>query len=121
MNEADIEVLRARAQLVDPCTLLYGVPTGAPALDDDGRGWSVSHWIHCARRAGHYATALDSTTGKGEPTWCGDIEIDALVYQVHRGLRKRILIETYFEDGTHDVGFGLKDSVWVQPVVSAQG
>jgi hypothetical protein len=106
-----------RSQLPDPCTLLVGVPNEAPQLPDEAaRQWSVAHWIHYARRAGHAATPTSSQLGHHRPTWCGDIDLDGLTYQVHRGPRKRILTQYVHADRGIAHRFELDESVWVEPV-----
>lgn len=62
----------------DPCTLLYGVPAEAP---DAGDPWNVAHWSHLAARAGLPVRPSPTGSGHGDPTWCGDVEIDGLVYR----------------------------------------
>jgi hypothetical protein len=112
-----IQELIARSNLPDPSTLVFGVPREAPApVDDEGRSWSVEHWMHLARRQGHPAQRADSRTGHGASTWCGDIDIDGLTYQVHRGPRKRILALYVQDDGSEAGRFELHESTWVEPV-----
>jgi Immunity protein 10 len=115
--DSDVDDLARRSSLPDPCTLLFGVPRAAPLpTDDAGREWSVAHWVHCARRAGHVATPAPSADDEHLPTYCGDIDLDGLTYQVHRGLRKRILVQYVSADGTMEARFELEESVWVEPV-----
>jgi Immunity protein 10 len=112
-----VQELLNRSRLPDPCTLVFGVPKEAPPpVDAEGRSWSVEHWIHGARRQGHSASRVDSRTGVGVPTWCGDIDIDGLTYQVHRGPRKRVLALYVDNDGTEAGRFELQESAWVEPV-----
>ncbi len=116
-DQERIHELINRSRLPDPCTLVFGVPREGPQpVDDNGRAWSVEHWIHNARRHGHSATRADSRTGHGIPTWCGDIDIDGLTYQVHRGVRKRILALYVQDDGSQAGRFELQESAWVEPV-----
>jgi hypothetical protein len=111
---AGLEDLIRRSELPDPCTFLFGVPREAPGiLDDGGPQWTVAHWINCARRAGHTAAPVDDEGTQTTLTYCGDVDIDGLVYEVHRGPRRRIL-SIYGESAAR---FELEESVWVEPVV----
>jgi hypothetical protein len=119
-SQEQLQELFNRSRLPDPCTLVFGVPREAPPpVDDDGRSWSTDHWIHNARRHGHSANRVDSRTAAGTATWCGDIDIDGLIYQVHRGPRKRVLA-LYVQDGAEAGRFELRESAWVEPVPPRQ-
>jgi hypothetical protein len=115
-DQEHVQELLTRSRLPDPCTLVFSVPKEAPPpVNEKGRTWSVGQWTYLARRQGHTATRADSRTGHGIPTWCGDIDIDGLTYQVHRGPRKRILA-LYVENGAEAGRFELQESTWVEPV-----
>jgi hypothetical protein len=106
-----------RPLLPDPCTLLFAVPNEAPApIDDAGREWTVAHWVHCARRVGHTAIPTQPGRPRHAATYCGDIDVDGLIYQVHRGPRRRILVEYVQSDGSAGERFELEESVWVEPL-----
>lgn len=118
------ELVRVAA-LPDPSTLLFGVPSEAPSpASAQGRAWTVAHWIHCARRAGHHATPVDTTpvdtvaadahSAGGDS--CGQVLLDGLTYQVHRGPRRRVLVHYFQEDGQPAARFDLEESVWVEPL-----
>lgn len=118
------ELVRVAA-LPDPSTLLFGVPSEAPSpASAQGRVWTVAHWIHCARRAGHYATQVDTTpvdivaadahSAGGDS--CGQVLLDGLTYQVYRGPRRRVLVHYFQEDGQPAARFELEESVWVEPL-----
>jgi hypothetical protein len=109
-----IDDLMRRSQLPDPCTLVFGLPGEAPALvDEDGPQWTVAHWISCAQSAGHTATPVDVDEDWTSLTHCGNVDIDGLVYEVHRGPRLRILSHL----GGSAARFELKEAVWVEPVI----
>jgi hypothetical protein len=115
-DEERVQELLDRSRLPDPCTLVFSVPRQAPPLvNEEGRTWTVEQWIYLAHRQGHTANRTNSRTGHGIPTWCGDIDIDGLTYQVHRGPRKRILA-LYVKDGAQAGRFELQESTWVEPV-----
>jgi hypothetical protein len=115
-DQERVQELLNRSRLPDPCTLVFSVPREAPApVNEQGWAWSVEQWIYLARKQGHTVTRADSGTGHGLPTWCGDINIDGLTYQVHRGPRKRILA-LYVENGAEAGRFELQESTWVEPV-----
>jgi hypothetical protein len=116
-GDRDAEGLAYRSLLPDPCTLLFGVPYEAPQPNDaGGRQWSVTHWVHCARRVGHAAVPMGRGGGIPRATYCGHIDLDGLIYQVHRGPRKRILMQYVQADGSTAERFELDESVWVEPV-----
>lgn len=112
-GDSDMGEMARRSMLPEPCTLVFGVPREAPApTDDAGRQWTVEHWIHCGRRSGHTATARPDSGAEPRTTYCGDIDLDGLTYQVHRGPRKRILVQY----GSTAERFELEESVWVEPI-----
>jgi hypothetical protein len=105
-DQERVQELLNRSRLPDPCTLVFSVPIEAPSpVDDEGWTWTVEQWIYLAHRQGHTA----SRTGHGIPTWCGDIDIDGLTYQVHRRPCKRILA-LYVENGAEVGRFELQES-----------
>lgn len=79
------------SRLPDPSTLLFGVRSDAPAHGEAGRREAVGHWSFLAGRGGYTVTPLDSRCGHGSATYCGDVDVDGLVYQVHRGPRRRVV------------------------------
>jgi hypothetical protein len=67
------------------------IPTQGPA---GGRTVDVGGAARCHTElrsgTGSSKIALDTRSGHGSATYCGDVDVDGLVYQVHRGPRRRI-------------------------------
>ena len=90
---------------------------GAPADGEAGRREAVEHWSFLAGRGGYTVTPLDTRTGHVSATYCGDVDVDGLVYQVHRGPRRRIVQAWEDDEGTWQGRFGLTDGIWAVPVL----
>jgi hypothetical protein len=104
------------ARLPDPSTLLFDVRSGAPADGEAGRREAVEHWSYLAGRNGYTITPLDTRSGHGTTTYCGDVDVDGLAYQVHRGPRRRIVQAWQDDEGAWQGSFGLADGIWAVPV-----
>ncbi len=115
-NQAAVDELVRRSRLADPCTLVFTLPSKAPSTEDAARRWAVAHWVRHAEQAGYPAGPVESRSGQGRPSWCGDVVLDGLMYQVHRGPRNRVLALYAGPDGTRTGRFELTDSVWLEPV-----
>jgi hypothetical protein len=110
------EDLTELSRLPDPSTLLFSVRSGAPAEGEPGRREAVEHWSFLAGRGGYTITPLGTRSGHGSATYCGDVDIDGLSYQVHRGPRRRI-VEAWMDDEDAWQGrFVLGDAIWAVPV-----
>jgi hypothetical protein len=110
------EELSELSRLPDPATLLFSGRSGAPAQGEPGRREAVEHWSFLAGRGGYTVTALDTRSGHGIATYCGDVDVDGLVYQVHRGPRRRILQAWQDSAGAWQGKFVLDDAIWAEPV-----
>jgi hypothetical protein len=111
------EELNELARLPDPSTLLFDVRSGAPADGEAGRREAVEHWSYLAGRGGYTITPLDTRSGHGSLTYCGDVDVDGLVYQVHRGPRQRIVQAWQDDAGTWQGRFTVTDGIWAVPVL----
>lgn len=111
------EELTELARRPDPATLLFEVRSDAPADGEAGRREAVEHWSFLAGRAGYTITPMDTRSGHGSPTYCGDVDVDGLIYQVHRGLRRRTVHSWPDEDGAWQGRFGLTNGIWAVPVL----
>ncbi|MFG1611060.1 hypothetical protein [Actinoplanes sp. NPDC049265] len=109
--------LSALARLPDPSTLLFELRSDAPQDGEAGRREAVEHWSFLAGRGGYAVIPLDTRSGHGSVTYCGDVQVDGLVYQVHRGPRRRIVQAWEGEDGAWQGKFGLADGIWAVPVL----
>jgi len=103
-------------RLPDPSTLLFDVRLGAPADGEAGRGEAVRHWAFLAGRQGYAVSPLDTRSAHGNPTYCGDVDVDGLVYQVHRGPRRRSVEAWTDSEGAWQGRFVLEDAIWAVPV-----
>ncbi|TDC83988.1 hypothetical protein E1193_07140 [Micromonospora sp. KC606] len=110
------EKLTELSRLPDPSTLLFGVRSGAPAEGEPGRREAVEHWSFHAGRDGYTVTLLGTRSGHGSATYCGDVDVDGLVYQVHRGPRRRIVQAWMDSEGAWQGRFVLEDAIWAVPV-----
>ncbi|MGC5291315.1 hypothetical protein [Micromonospora sp. DT231] len=110
------EQLTELSRLRDPSTLLFGARSGAPAAGERGRREAVEHWAFLAGRDGYTVTPLDTDSGHGAATYCGDVNVDGLVYQIHRGPRRRILQTWMDSEGDWQGRFVLDDAIWAVPV-----
>lgn len=110
------EELTELSCLPDPSTLLFSARSGAPAEGEPGRREAVEHWSFLAGRDGYIVTPLDTRSGHGSATYCGDVDIDGLVYQVHRGPRRRIVQAWMDSEGAWQGRFVLDDAIWAVPV-----
>jgi hypothetical protein len=110
------EELSERSRLPDPATLLFSGRSGAPARGEPGRREAVEHWSFLAGRSGYTVTALDTRSGHGSATYCGDVDVDGLIYQVHRGPRRRIVQAWQDNAGAWQGRFVLDDAIWAEPV-----
>jgi len=104
------------SRLPDPSSLLFSVRSDAPAQGEPGRREAVEHWSFLAGRDGYMITPLDTRSGHGSATYCGDVDVDGLVYQVHRGPRRRILQAWTDSEGAWQGRFVLDDAIWAVPV-----
>ena len=102
--------------LPDPSTLLFSVRSGAPVEGEPGRREAVEHWSYLAARHGYTVTSHDTRSGHGAATFCGDVDVDGLVYQVHRGPRRRIVQSWMDDSGAWQGRFVLDDAIWAVPV-----
>lgn len=109
------EELTGLSRLPDPSTLLFSGRSGAPVQGEPGRREAVEHWSFLAGRAGYTVTPLDTRIGHGSATWCGEVDVDGLVYQVHRGPRRRIVQRWVDEAGNWQGKFVLNDGIWAVP------
>ena len=109
------EELTALSRLPDPSTLLFSGRSDAPSQGEPGRREAVQHWSFLAGRAGYHVTALDTRSGHGSATYCGDVDVDGLVYRVHRGPRQRILRSWTDGEGAWQGRFVLTDAIWAEP------
>ncbi|MEJ3749056.1 hypothetical protein WEI85_38050 [Actinomycetes bacterium KLBMP 9797] len=110
------EELTQLSRLPDPSTLLFSARSGAPAQGEPGRREAVEHWTFLAGRDGYTVTPLNTRSGHGSTTYCGDVDIDGLVYQVHRGPRRRIVQAWMDSEGAWQGRFVLDDAIWALPV-----
>jgi hypothetical protein len=109
------EALTGLNRLPDPATLLFNMRSGAPTQGVARRRDAVEHWSFLAGRVGYTVMPLGTRSGHGMATWCGDVDVDGLVYQVHRGPRRRILREWVDGAAVRQGKFGLDDGVWAVP------
>ncbi|MFB9237540.1 hypothetical protein ACFFWC_18615 [Plantactinospora siamensis] len=110
------EELMELSRLPDPSTLLFGARSGAPTEGEPGRREAVGHWSFLAGRAGHTVTPLATRSGHGSATYCGDVDVDGLVYQVHRGPRRRVVQGWMDAEGAWQGRFVLDDAIWAVPL-----
>jgi hypothetical protein len=110
------EDLTELSRLPDPSTLLFSVRSGAPAEGESGRREAVGHWSFLAGRGGYTVTPLGARSGHGSATYCGDVDVDGLKYQVHRGPRRRIVEAWMDSEGAWQGRFVLGDGIWAVPV-----
>jgi len=103
-------------RLPDPSTLLFDVRLGAPADGEAGRREALQHWVFLAGRQGYAVSPLDTRSAPGGPTYCGDVDVDGLVYQVHRGPRRRSVEAWTDSEGAWQGRFVLSDAIWAVPV-----
>lgn len=99
----------------DPTTLVFA----APAIDqgEDWRARSLISWRILAGHEGIAATPTDAG-GKGfSGTWCGNVDIDGLVYRVHRAPRKRMAML----DSEGEPTWVLHSATYVEPVCDGVG
>jgi hypothetical protein len=118
-----------RQRRPDPCTLVYA----APAVDIDGgedwRASSVESWLVMA---GHEGFDVSTTQESGSPstrderaTWCGNVlvldpdlpDVAGMVYRVHRGPRRRMLIGAESATGDPMLQWAVIASVYVVPAL----
>lgn len=95
---------------VDPVRLVFG----APSIDgdEDWRDRSMLSWVTLAGHEGVDATRTSAGASGDPETWCGNVEIDGIVYQVHRGLARAIRM-TAIDDPRHSRPL-LHASTWVE-------
>jgi len=110
------EELLKIAQLPDPSTLLFEVRVGQ-GDDAAGRREVVEHWAFLAGRKGYRATPLDTRSGHSDATYCGDVDVDGLAYEVHRGPRRRVVQAWQDATGAWQGSFVLGDTIWAVPVL----
>jgi hypothetical protein len=110
------EELTELSRLPDPSTLLLSVRSGAPTEGEPGRREAVEHWSFLASRDGYTVTPLGTRSGHGSATYCGDVDIDGLNYQIHRGSRRRIVEAWLDSEGAWQGRFVLGDAIWAVPV-----
>ena len=110
------EELDELSRLPDPSTLLFDVRSDAPEQGEPGRREAVGHWSFHAGRVGYTVTPLDTRSGHGSVTYCGDVDVDGLVYQVHRGPRRRIVEAWTDSQDAWQGRFVLGDAIWAVPV-----
>ena len=96
----------------DPTTLVFAAPVISPG--DDWRARSLISWLILAGHAGIEATPTEAG-GKGSSgTWCGNVAIDGLVYQVQRAPRLRMAML----DEHARTSWVLHSATYVEPVSS---
>jgi hypothetical protein len=115
------EELTELSRLPDPSTLLFGTRSGAPAEGESGRREAVEHWAFLAGRHGYTVTPQDTHSGHGSATYCGDVDVDGLLYQVHRGPRRRVVQAWMDSDGAWQGRFVLDDAILAIPVPPKPG
>ena len=106
-------------RLPDPSTLLFSPRSDAPADGETGRREAVEHWAFLAGRKGYTVMPLDTRSADGSATYCGDVDVDGLAYQVHRGPRRRIVQAWMDSQGAWQGRFALEDAIWAVPVPTA--
>ncbi|GIF62353.1 hypothetical protein Ais01nite_03880 [Asanoa ishikariensis] len=109
------ELRKLNELLPDPSTLLFDVRLGERD-DPAGRRGAVEHWAFLAGRKGYTVTPRDARSEHTAATYCGEVDVDGLGYEVHRGPRRRLVEMSQDAAGTSQGRFVLGEAIWAVPV-----